>query len=64
MEIAAVILSGIAVILLLILLFKPAKSGISAEDMRSISNSVSEQSRTTISAIQSGINGMTGSIME
>ena len=64
MEIAAVILSGIAVILLLILLLKPSKNRISSDDMNSISSAVSEQSRTTISAIQSGINGMTGSIME
>ena len=64
MELAAVILSGIAVILLLILLLKPSKTKLSSEDMRIISNSVSEQGRTTISAIQSGINGMSGSIME
>ncbi|MBQ9941130.1 MAG: DNA recombination protein RmuC [Clostridia bacterium] len=64
MEILTVILSGIAVILLLIILFKPVNRDLSVKDMQAINNAVSEQNLNTMSAVQMSINGMSNSIME
>lgn len=64
MEIVAIVLSGAAVVLLLILLLRPERPrGLTASDIQSINTAVSEQSRNTVSAIQSSVTGMTNSII-
>ncbi len=65
MEIISLILSGIAVILLLILLLRPTQSrDLTAHDIQTINTAIAEQSRNTVSAVQSSVNGMSNSIME
>lgn len=64
MEIVAIVLSGAAVVLLLILLLRPERPrGLTANDIQSINTAVSEQSRNTVLAIQSSVTGMTNSII-
>lgn len=64
METVAIILSAAAVVLLLILLLRrePPRN-LTANDIQSINTAVSEQSRNTVSAIQSSVTGMTNSII-
>lgn len=65
MEIISLVLSGAAVILLLILLLRPTQSrDLTAHDIQTINTAISEQSRNTVSAVQSSVNGMSNSIME
>lgn len=63
--ITALVLLAISIVLLLILLLRPSKPhDLTAKDIQSINNAMSEHTRNTLSTIQLSINGMSNSIME
>ena len=64
-SIISLILSAVAVILLLILLLRPAsRNELSAEDISTINKAVTEQTRNTISAVQLSVSSLSNTMLE